>query len=503
MLWFPQPSIWQVGEQPSSPEMLPSSQPSEGIDLAVAAAPTLRGWAADAGRRRTGARDGTTRRRTDHRIRPGAHTFLAAVAAGARVFVVARGAIELGRILARARGRIADSRLPALAGGRAGNRIRAHAGASLTGVGSGTAIAVRAHRTVGLFRVGAQASGRVADPSAVALIGRRADDRTAANAGTCLAGVGLRARVTVRAGRSIGFLRAGADAGGLIANSGIVALIGWGTDNRAGPDAHPGLTRVNLGTGVAVAAGRSLGGAGMAARAVRVAGIDGARVVVVAGRGRASGETVLEGQCRAGRDVHIPTQECAGPDEVRVGHQGTVRHQHQGPNLVAGAEGRRLRHRVQGSGAAVDSRYFDADVSRRKRRTSSGPDDCSARAAPAIGDAQLDGAQGLHFCAGADGDIRHLVDAGGEPQRAARADVDAGVLTRRCRHGRSRRHGQVAGADSDRRGGRQRWQWHHRGNGAVTDPGADRQVVGLHIAYADPGAQPNRLGDDVPAGLNR
>src|SRR5207245_7469700 len=81
------------------------------------------------------------------------------------------------------------------------------AGAGLAGVGLGAGIAVVAGAAVRLGRVGACAVGRVTNTGVVALIERAADDGVRARTGARLAGVGLRARVAVRAGRAVGLLR--------------------------------------------------------------------------------------------------------------------------------------------------------------------------------------------------------------------------------------------------------------------------------------------------------
>src|SRR5207253_2813323 len=122
----------------------------------------------------------------------------------AGVAVVAGCAVGLGGIAAGARGGIAGAGRVALVGGRTHDGIRAQAGAGRTGVGLRAGVAVIAGRAVGLGGIAAGARRGVAGAGRLALVGGRAHDRVRAHVGAGLTGVGLRAGVAVVTGRAIG-----------------------------------------------------------------------------------------------------------------------------------------------------------------------------------------------------------------------------------------------------------------------------------------------------------
>src|SRR6185503_7825789 len=122
-----------------------------GVAVVAARAVLLRGVAADAVRGVADARVVALIERTAHdRIAAGAAPALARVGLRARVAVVARRAVRLVRIAADPGRRIARARHVALIERAAGDRIRPLAGAPLAGVGLGARIAVVARGAVRL-----------------------------------------------------------------------------------------------------------------------------------------------------------------------------------------------------------------------------------------------------------------------------------------------------------------------------------------------------------------
>src|SRR5206468_12515688 len=106
-------------------------------------------------------------------------------------------------ILSGSRGGVAGAGRVALVGGRAHDRVRAHAGAALAGVALRAVIAVVTGCAVGLDGIAAGARRGIASAGRVTLVGGRAHDRVRAHAGAGLAGVGLRAGIAVVAGCAV------------------------------------------------------------------------------------------------------------------------------------------------------------------------------------------------------------------------------------------------------------------------------------------------------------
>src|SRR5206468_1067921 len=152
------------------------------------------------------------------------------------------------------------------------DRVRSRTGAALTGVGPGTGVRIVAGGTVGLRGFGADAAARIADTGHVALIARRAHHRVGAHAPPALTGVALRAPVGIVAHNAVLLGRVRAEAGGVIAGAGRVALIGRAARDGVATHAGPGLTDVAAGAGVAVGAGGAVRlGVGLAAARALVA----------------------------------------------------------------------------------------------------------------------------------------------------------------------------------------------------------------------------------------
>src|SRR5205823_4768749 len=122
---------------------------------------------------------------------------LAGVALRTGVAVVAPGAVELARVRAQPRGRVAGARGVTLIRRRTGDGVRARARAALAGVALRAEVAVVAPGAVGLAGVRARARRRVARARVVALIPRRTGHPVYARARAALAGVALRAEVAV------------------------------------------------------------------------------------------------------------------------------------------------------------------------------------------------------------------------------------------------------------------------------------------------------------------
>src|SRR5207248_10216415 len=119
-------------------------------------------------------------------------------------------AVGLRRVRAHTGAGVAGPRVVALVGRRADDEVAPRADPALAGVGLGARVAVVAGRAVGLARVRAHARAGVADAHVVALVRGRADDRVGAHAGAALAGIGLGAGVGVVAWDAVILRRVGA-----------------------------------------------------------------------------------------------------------------------------------------------------------------------------------------------------------------------------------------------------------------------------------------------------
>src|SRR6266478_5458870 len=119
------------------------------------------------------------------------------------------------------------------------------------------------------------------------MVGGGADDGVAARAHAALAGVGLRAPITVVADAAVGLRRVRARPRGGITDAGGVALVGGGARNGVAAGAHPALTGVGQGALLAVVTGAAVG-----LRRVRArprGGITGAGGVTLVGSGANDG----------------------------------------------------------------------------------------------------------------------------------------------------------------------------------------------------------------------
>ena len=157
----------------------------------------------------------------------------ARVSGRTRVAVTAQRAVGLGGI------RTAPCAGVAAAGEMALVRCWADDGsatahARLARVARGARVAVVAGGAVGLGRVRARPRTRVTGPRDVTLIGRGADNRVAAHTRSALAGLAPRAGITVAAGCAISGRRIRTPPGGGITRALDVALIGCEA-HRCGP----------------------------------------------------------------------------------------------------------------------------------------------------------------------------------------------------------------------------------------------------------------------------
>src|SRR5207244_1614047 len=110
--------------------------------------------------------------------------------------------------------------------GRAHGRVRAHAGAERADVGLRAGVGVVARRAIGLGGIAAGPGRGIAGAGGVALVGGRAHDRVHAHAARALTGIGPRAGVAVVAGGAVGLggIAAGARRG--VAGAGGMARAG-------------------------------------------------------------------------------------------------------------------------------------------------------------------------------------------------------------------------------------------------------------------------------------
>src|SRR5439155_1615751 len=143
----------------------------------------------------------------------------------AGVAVVARAAVELGGIRARAGRRVAGPRVVTLVGRGANDAGPAcgHAGLADVGLRAGVAVGPRAAVELGGIRAGA--GRRVAGPRVVSLVGRGADDGVPALAHRGSSDVGLRAGVAVGARAPVGLGGVRACTGRRVARPRAVALV--------------------------------------------------------------------------------------------------------------------------------------------------------------------------------------------------------------------------------------------------------------------------------------
>src|SRR5437867_3086386 len=134
----------------------------------------------------------------------------------------------------------------ALIARRTDDGVRSGTNPRLAGVRLRASVAVAAGRPVSSIRVRAGASRRVASPCYMALVARTADNRARACADAGHARIGLGAGVAVAAGRAVGSVRVRARARCRIAGPTNVALVARRADEGAGAGADPGLARVRL-----------------------------------------------------------------------------------------------------------------------------------------------------------------------------------------------------------------------------------------------------------------
>src|SRR5438094_445242 len=179
-------------------------------------------------------------------IRARAGAGLAGVGLRAGVAVVTGRAVGLDGIAAGARRGVAGAGRMALVGGRAHDRVRAHAGTGLAGVGLRAVIAIVTESADGLGGYAAGCRRGIARTSRMALVGGRAHDLVLADAGTGLTGVAPLADVLPVSGRAVGLGGVAAGARRGIAGAGRVTLVGGRAHDRVRARAGTGLAGVGL-----------------------------------------------------------------------------------------------------------------------------------------------------------------------------------------------------------------------------------------------------------------
>jgi hypothetical protein len=184
---------------------------------------------------------------------------LTGIGLGAGVAIGASAAIRFVRVGANTRRGIAGAGVVALIERHAHDGVGPGACPQLTGIGLGAGIAVIASAAIRLVRIRTNARRRIADADVMALVERRARNGIGARTRARLTRIGLRARIAVVANDAIGLVWIRANARHRIACARIVALIERHAHDGVGPGACPRLTRIGLGTGVAVVAGRTIG----------------------------------------------------------------------------------------------------------------------------------------------------------------------------------------------------------------------------------------------------
>ena len=132
-------------------------------------------------------------RGADYGIRTRAYAGLTVVGLGARVGVVARRAVRPNWIRAEAGNGVARAYVMALIARGAGYGIRTGTDSGLTGIRLGARVGVVARGAVRLVGIRADAGAGVARPGVVTLVAGRTDDRVRTRAYAGLACVGLRA----------------------------------------------------------------------------------------------------------------------------------------------------------------------------------------------------------------------------------------------------------------------------------------------------------------------
>src|SRR5439155_971622 len=288
------------------------------VPVVARAAVELGGVRARAGRRVAGPRVVTlVGRGADDGVPARAHAGLAGVGPRAGVAVGARAPVGLGGVRACTGRRVARPRVVTLVGGGAYDGRRAGAHSRLTGVGLRARVAVGTRGALGLGGVRSRAGRLVAGPRAMTVVGRGADDRMPSRAHAGLAGIGSRAGVAVGARAPVGLGGIRARAGRRVAGPCVVTLVGCGADDGISTRAHAALAGVGPRARVAVGARAPVGLGGIRARAGRR--VAGPRVVTLVGCGADNG---VPDRAPAGRACVVPRAGVAVGARVAVGFGG-------------------------------------------------------------------------------------------------------------------------------------------------------------------------------------
>ena len=136
--------------------------------------------------------------------------------------------------------------------------VGADTDASLAAVGLCAKVSVVAGRAIRRWWIGTYAGCGITDARVTALTQCSADDGIYADADPGLAAVGLCAKVSIVAGRAVGDRWIGAHAGCGITDARDTALIEWGADYGVGADANTTLAGVGLRAEVTIIAGHAI-----------------------------------------------------------------------------------------------------------------------------------------------------------------------------------------------------------------------------------------------------
>jgi hypothetical protein len=168
----------------------------------------------------------------------GADSGLTGVAGRTGVSVIAGGAIRFRHVCALSRCWVACPRRVTLVRSQADDGIAADTGPSLTGIRLRTQVAIVAGGPVRLRWIGANASRGIAGSRVVALVGGGADDRVTAHADSSLTRVGLGAGIAIVARCPIRLRRVRALTGLWVTGTSSVTLVkrSAGDGRTAGTD---------------------------------------------------------------------------------------------------------------------------------------------------------------------------------------------------------------------------------------------------------------------------
>jgi hypothetical protein len=179
---------------------------------------------------------------------------LASIGLRAGITIVAGCAIGFGGVVANADAGIARTNIVTLITGGTRYRILPDTCSGFARIGLRTTVTVIARRAVGFCRIVAKTGRCVAGACGMALVTRRTNHGIASCACTCLAGIGLRAGITIAATCPIDFVRIVTDTRDCVACANIVTRITGGARYGIVTLTCTGVTGVSLRAGIVVVA---------------------------------------------------------------------------------------------------------------------------------------------------------------------------------------------------------------------------------------------------------